>query len=172
MLQISEIPDQPGYFVDSDGNVFSQWVNRGQHGTVRGSYLQKLKASKSKNGHLSVRFGRNGCSEWAHRLIYRTFIGEIPVGMYICHKDGNPSNNSLDNLYAGTQSDNMKDTVKHGTCALSKLTEEQVKEILSLQGRMMVKDIAFKFKVNRHTISDIYRGKTWTYLTREVAEKI
>lgn len=169
-MQISEIPNHSGYFVDSLGHVYSQWVNRGMHGTVKGSMLHKLKTSKSKHGHQTIRFGRKGNTELVHRLIYTVFNGQIPKGLYICHKDGNPSNNSLDNLYAGTQKENMKDAVKHGTCALSKLTESQVKEILSLQGKMMVKDIAFKFNVRRHTITNIYRGKSWMHVTRKVVE--
>lgn len=170
-MQISEIPDHLGYFVDSQGNVYSQWVNRGQHGTVKGCCLQKLKTSKSsRGGHLTIRFGRNGDVELVHRLVYRVFIGEVPDGLVICHKDGNPSNNSLDNLYAGTVSDNARDTVRHGTCSLAKLTEEQVKEILSLRGKMMVKDIAYMYKVNRHAITNIFRGKSWTHLTKKGVE--
>lgn len=171
MLQISEIPNHPGYFADSDGNLYSQWVNRGIHGLVRSSLLQRMKTSRSsRGGHMTIRFGRKGDTELVHRLIYRLFVGEIPEGLYICHKDGNPANNAVENLYAGTQKENMLDTVRHGTCALAKLTENQVKEILSLQGKMMIKDIAYKYRVNRHAITDIYRGRTWTYLTRKVAD--
>lgn len=33
-----------------------------------------------------------------HRLVYMTFVGEIPEGMQIDHIDGDASNNNLDNL--------------------------------------------------------------------------
>lgn len=33
-----------------------------------------------------------------HRLVYMTFVGEIPEGMQIDHIDGDKSNNNLDNL--------------------------------------------------------------------------
>lgn len=171
MYQISEIPGQDGYFIDTDGNVFSQWVNRGQHGTVRGSVLNKLRTSKSTSGYKTIRFGRNGETELVHRLVYTVFNGHISDGLVICHKDGNPENNRLDNLYAGSQSQNMQDTVRHGTCALAKLTEKQVKEIIQLRGKMMVKDIAFKYKVQRQTITSILRGHTWTHLSREEVEQ-
>lgn len=164
---ISEVPGNDGYFVDSNGFVYSQWVNRGMHGVVKDSVLHKLKTSKSKSGHLTVRFGRGGESNYVHRLVYTLLIGEIPEGLYICHADGNPENNNIENLYAGTQRQNMSDSVKHGTCALMKLNEEQVKEILSLRKNMMVKDIAYLYGVQRHTITDICRGKTWTHIKRE-----
>lgn len=171
MYQISEIPGHDGYFIDTKGDVFSQWVNRGKHGTVRGCVLNKLHTSKSKSGYKTIRFGRNGQTELIHRLVYTVFNEHIPEGLYICHRDGNPENNKLDNLYAGSQSENMQDTVRHGTCALTKLTEEQVKEIIQLRGKMMVKDIAFKYKVQRQTITNILRGRTWTHLSREEVEK-
>lgn len=164
-MLISEIPGHNGYFIDSNGQLYSQWVNRGQHGTVRGAMLNPLKASTSKNGYLSVRFGRNGEAELVHRLVYRIFVGEIPEGLFICHKDGNPKNNSCSNLYAGTQSENMQDMLKHGTCSLTKLNEDQVREILDLRGEMLVKDIAYLYGVNRHSITNIFRGKSWKHLT-------
>lgn len=166
-MQISEIPGQDGYFIDSNGQVYSQWNNRGIHGTVKGSMLKPLKASSTKNGHQYIRFGRNGEVELLHRLVYRIFVGEIPEGMFICHKDGNPKNNSVGNLYAGTQSENMQDMVKHDRCYLSKLNEAQVREILNLKGKMLVKDIAYLYGVNRHSITNIFRGKSWRHITNK-----
>jgi hypothetical protein len=32
------------------------------------------------------------------RLVYTTFVGQIPKGRYIYHKDGDPNNYNLDNL--------------------------------------------------------------------------
>ena len=36
--------------------------------------------------------------ELVHRLVYKTFVGEIPPGYHIHHKDHNKQNNALDNL--------------------------------------------------------------------------
>lgn len=171
MVRISEVPGQRGYFVDDEGNVFSQWVNRGQHGVVRGSELKPLTTSKSPTGHKTIRFGRNGPTELVHRLVFTVFNGHIDEGLVICHKDGNPENNSLENLYAGDQSQNMKDSVRHGTCSVMKLTEKEVKEILWLRDKMLVKDIAFKYGVQRQTITNILRGHSWTHITRERVEE-
>ena len=50
-----------------------------------------------------------------HALVAESFIGARPEGMEVCHNDGNPTNNHLDNLRYGTRSDNMLDRVRHGT---------------------------------------------------------
>ena len=50
-----------------------------------------------------------------HSLVAEAFIGARPEGMEICHSDGDPTNNHLDNLRYGTPSDNTLDKVRHGT---------------------------------------------------------
>lgn len=45
-----------------------------------------------------------------HRLVYESFIGEIPEGMEIDHIDRNPSNNHLSNLRLVTRRGNMYNT--------------------------------------------------------------
>lgn len=42
-----------------------------------------------------------------HRILYEMFVGIIPDGMCIDHKDRNGLNNSLDNLRLSTQSTNV-----------------------------------------------------------------
>lgn len=52
-----------------------------------------------------------------HRLVALAFLGPEPKGKpLVCHRDGVASNNRLDNLYWGSQSDNMYDRVRHGRC--------------------------------------------------------
>lgn len=45
-------------------------------------------------------------SKRLHRLVWETFNGEIPENMQIDHKDGNPTNNALDNLKCVTAKEN------------------------------------------------------------------
>lgn len=61
-----------------------------------------LSNTNSKGDYLSVvlRGKDNAKSEKIHRLVYETFIGDIPNGkrFHIHHIDGNKQNNRIDNL--------------------------------------------------------------------------
>ena len=50
-----------------------------------------------------------------HPLVAEAFIGPRPEGMEVCHYDGNPANNHVDNLRYDTPSENAFDKVRHGT---------------------------------------------------------
>lgn len=51
----------------------------------------------------------------AHRLVLLAFVGPCPSGHVVRHLDGDPGNNSLDNLAYGTYLDNSEDQRRHGT---------------------------------------------------------
>lgn len=50
-----------------------------------------------------------------HRLVLAAFVGPCPSGMEGCHNDGNPLNNSVDNLRWDTHRNNEADKRRHGT---------------------------------------------------------
>lgn len=49
-----------------------------------------------------------------HKLIMMTFVGPRPKGLEVCHKDGDESNNRLDNLRYDTKSNNQIDIYRYG----------------------------------------------------------
>ena len=55
-----------------------------------------------------------GKTRSVHQLVSLAFMGERPKGWHTCHRDGDSLNNLADNLYYGTASDNMQDTLRHG----------------------------------------------------------
>ena len=58
--------------------------------------------------------GRDGKQLLVHRWIWEQANGPIPDGLFVCHRDDDPLNVNLDNLFLGTHSDNMQDMLAKG----------------------------------------------------------
>ena len=55
------------------------------------------------------------CKEWrAHRYAWYLANGQIPDGMYVCHRCDNPPCCDVTHLFLGTHDENMKDMVAKG----------------------------------------------------------
>ena len=94
--------DYEKYIINKDGSVFGKYYNKElSTSTKRGGYIEN--SFKCKNGIFKT-FDR-------HRVIWYYFNGEIPKGYEIGHKDCDPSNNSLDNLYLCSHKENMNNTI-------------------------------------------------------------
>ncbi|SHJ58468.1 NUMOD4 motif-containing protein [Nocardiopsis flavescens] len=98
----------PGYEVSSLGNVRS-W-SRYKRGEL-------LKLRPGTTGYPHVTLWRDGrCHRpKVHRLVALAFIGPRPDGQQVRHLDGDRLNNAADNLAYGTPSQNVRDSVRHGT---------------------------------------------------------
>jgi len=79
----------------------------------------------NKDGHVSVVLGHKAHGSLVHRLVAMTFIGPCPTGMEVCHNDGNPKNNCVENLRYDTRSSNLRDDYKSGV-RKRKLSEDEV----------------------------------------------
>ncbi|MFV8266502.1 NUMOD4 motif-containing HNH endonuclease [Mycolicibacterium peregrinum] len=103
------------YEVSDQGRVRSlgQFA-RGSHGSQRFVRGRVLRPAPSKTGHLTVALGRGGGTKLVHALVAEAFIGPRPAGMDVCHGNGVPSDNRVDNLRYGTRSENHFDRVAHG----------------------------------------------------------
>lgn len=164
--ELMEISNHPGYFADRLGNIYSS--------KTKGGGLRILKQSRrsKKSGHLRIMFGGDRKNYSVHRVIYEAFHGPIPNGLLICHKNDDPTDNRIENLYAGTQKENHADAIRNNKkangerCGSSKLTENEVLEILSLKNKMRNTDIANAFDINKCTITDIFKNRTWKHIKR------
>jgi len=65
-----------------------------------GQSVRAFSVSKHRDGHLRAHgyVGNRTVHQWIHRMVWEETNGEIPEGYIVHHNDGNPENNSLDNL--------------------------------------------------------------------------
>lgn len=94
------------YYIDKEGNVYSFYKKSLLKPMIRKahnkSYLYVDIYYDGKQHHVNIR-----------KLVYETWVGKIPVGFQINHKDDNSFNNKLSNLYVGTQKENICDRDKN-----------------------------------------------------------
>lgn len=123
MRAICEVPGAPGYGVDAEGNVYTQWYRgpvNGQRGwrTLRGTEWLPKTAFLHPNGYRCVWLrwhkSQRAVTRLVHRLVLETFAGPCPPDMECRHLDGNRSNNALSNLRWGTKLENEADKDRHG----------------------------------------------------------
>ena len=63
-------------------------------------------------GYLKVKI--EGSTYSVHRLVAMTYIPNPENKPCVCHKDNNPLNNRVSNLYWGTQKENIQQCIKDG----------------------------------------------------------
>jgi len=110
------------YEVSNYGNVKSKerdvWHPRSDLDS--GGFYMHLKErilrpciSNNKTGYPTVVLNRESKTYniAIHILVYTSFVGEIPKGMTINHKDGNKENTFIDNLELITYGENIKHAV-------------------------------------------------------------
>ena len=106
------------YEVSNRGNLRSlDRVVTYKNGVKRTHKGKALKLGKHKFGYSKVELHKNGKISHTnvHRLVLEAFSGPCPDGMEACHNDGDPTNNTIENLRWGTRSENRQDAVRHGT---------------------------------------------------------
>lgn len=140
-------------------------------------------------GQFNASEGAVGNIMSAHRMSYMVFVGEIPDGLYVCHRCDNRLCVNPLHLFAGTQGDNVDDMwrkgrqqsytnratgddnpsrlyperlargVKHGK---SKLTDEIVRHILASSDTHAA--LGRKFGVTPENIASVRARKTWRHV--------
>ena len=171
-----DIPGYPDYQVSNKGRVRNKgyWLEHGCRGgsRVKQYYPPKILTPEvaKKYGHQRVRIRNdNGYRRvMVHALVMEAFIGQCPDGKEVCHNDGDPSNNCLENLRYDTRSENQRDKFRQFRYDRQKLTEEDVAVIRHrLNDGDSPKDIAQDFGVGRRQIYYIRSGQHWAWSNKE-----
>ena len=100
-----EIPGLPGYEISIYGDVYFKGDVSGKLRRRSGICVQH----RNRFGYYIVHI--NGKTYYVHRLLAITYIENPENKKEIDHIDGNPSNNSLDNLRWATHKENLNNSV-------------------------------------------------------------
>jgi hypothetical protein len=106
-------PIANGYFISVDGDVYSNKIHRRYNQKGK---MQMVKPKKQKDrryllaGLYTDPFNKQK-KYWyrIHRLVWEAFVGPIPEGYEIHHRDHNCGNNALWNLNCVTHKENVNE---------------------------------------------------------------
>lgn len=158
------------YTVDRFGNVYSL----PRYGT--GKFKRKMTWAPRPNGYYFVTLSMNNIQKRAsvHRVVALAFLGEPDdSSKQVNHKNGDKSDNRVENLEWVTTSANQQHALANGMAPKGErsyraiITEEQAKYVISsyAEGIKQV-DIAKKLGVSKHLVNFIIRGRSWKHLSR------
>lgn len=128
-----------------------------------GCYLWTRRVHR-RYGRLTVRHG------WileAHRAAWITSRGDIPKGLFVCHKCDVPICVNPSHLFLGTHTDNMRDMIAKGRKRTTKgeanpgakLTEQAVREIRGDSRSNQA--VARSYGVSKSLVSAVRNGIVW-----------
>ena len=144
------------YEITRDGRVINKLTNH------------TLSPQPNGKGYLRVSIGKK--LYFVHRLVAMQYIPNPNNYEQVNHKDGDKTNNSVENLEWVTNQGNRTHAVANGLhlqgeqCSWAKLTAENVKFIRE-HPEISNNEYAELFGVNPKTISSVKNYKTWKYLS-------
>lgn len=136
--------------------------------------------SLNEAGYGMIGIGRRGEGvDRAHRITYRHFCGEIPAGMFVCHRCDQPACCNPHHLFLGTNLDNVRDCIGKGRASnppknphligeshyAHVITADVVRAARRLRAEgMMYKDIASSLGAPIRAIYGACTGKSWRHI--------
>lgn len=121
-------------------------------------------------GLLSFKMKRDTAPRWSYQL----FKGKIKDEGVICHNCDNRRCVNPAHLFQGTHNDNVQDKIKKGRQPYGKatghikLSDDQVKKVIELRGKIGCTALARELKVTHSLISMIWAGKRREKLQKEL----
>lgn len=167
-ISFAYVPEWSGYAVSSDGMVWS--CKTTHHGYFSHWKIKRQCMDAFGYSHVGLTDRPRQRQMRVHELMLRSFVGPPMAGQECRHLDGNPRNNSIQNLRWGTRSENRQDAIKHNTfiglhqrgeCHPSaKLSDADVALIRTLRGEWIQNDLASHFGVSVCQISRIQNNRS------------
>jgi hypothetical protein len=156
------------YQVSTQGRVRSlDRTAKGRNGVIKGKIKHQ---GISNSGYCTTGLYLNGKlrTVLVHRLVANAFVKNPNNLPEVNHLNEDKTDNTYTNLEWSTRSGNALHSVRKfrgSNSGTSKLTEEQVVEIIDLLGVMPQTEIGKLYGVSNHTIHKIKSGGNWSWLT-------
>ena len=140
MEEVWKVLDEyPEYEISSFGMLFSRKTGTQIKPDIRlnNNYIRFKIRKEHKRIHLS-----------AHKIVYETFVGKIPEGYELHHRDGDVRNNSVDNLQIVTKREHRQIHSDQFQRKRQQLNEEELRLLLfsNLSQREIQKRIGRKIR--------------------------
>ena len=159
---MKQIPNYPDYKVDVDGTIISYKFNKTR-------VLKPQLVTQSEKKYLQVglfnefnrrnKYGKVPKMLYVHRLVYETYMGEIPENLEVDHIDENPHNNHLENLRLVTRKQNARTYFrKEKGFLFSESRNEMIQDYLTLKNYRLV---AEKWGCGMATVSRVIKNKRY-----------
>lgn len=108
--------------------------------------------------------------DYAHRVSYMTYVGDIPDGHDVCHSCDNPKCVNPKHLFVGTRKDNMQDCVSKGRTN-KPIGESHPKALLTEKDVLRIrasnetnKALAKKYQMSVSGIRSARVGISWKHI--------
>jgi hypothetical protein len=165
-LPVREFPDH--YEISDRGMVRRSKPYRSNHG------ITPRKPQLARNGYVvfTLSVGNKIYGRSAHRMVADAFLGPIPEGLHVNHKNGDKTDNRLENLELVTISENRAHSYRVLGIAPNKAIETNVNAKLTWDkvdamraeyatGTTSHSKLAAKYGLNRMTILRVLNNRAW-----------
>ncbi len=146
------LDDYPLYKISPDGRIFSTWTKKMKLNLDRGGYkIVSITDPRGKERKIFV-----------HRLVARAYIPNPNLYPIINHKDGNPSNNAVENLEWCTYAQNSQHAHDTGLNTTRKAVLKLDSDGNVLARYESVRSAAKSIGLTPEAVSHVCRGKNKT----------
>ena len=161
MVKYLPLPEDADYLVGSDGSVWSR---------KRGRWRRLNPAELRGYPRVTICTGGKHLNSYVHQLVALVFLGPVPQGQEVRHRDGNRGNCRRSTLQYGTRKQNHADKKRHGTNPEgvrnnnAKLTAEAARDVRGRKGTEPLIVTARRHGISKANVSLIQNHKIWTHI--------
>lgn len=165
----TEIKGFSGYEVSNFGRI-RRWKNT-KGSQVGVTTLKKIALSKANRAVVSLSLHGKSRAYQVSRLVYSAFVEDV-TNKFVLHKDDNPLNNRIENLYIGTPKDNADDIRSNGNSQVLCPSFVKVKGIFYI-GKQDTYDIEVSGNNHNFLANNIVTHNSYNEISRRyTAEEI